>query len=625
MARMTPLNPAPSAKLPGDGWELIATEAGRYATGLRATVQAWNGSLQGSSPLVLAQPKSWTTFAEVVATQAGCPSDDVIRALLTLTVGVEGILRQRKKAAPSGSGHAEEPPHPAEVGTDALPWIDAGQANLRIVTREAWDALQQANAAAPQFFRHAGVPVRLETDDDRDLFPSPLTADRMRHVLARVANWYRDMTDPLTGASIRQIVRPPADVVRDVLAAPDPPLPVLRRIVEVPVFAPDGTLQTTPGYHPGSRTYYLPHEGFTLDPVPDQPTARDVKFAKALMLGEVLPDFPFVTDADRAHAVALWLLPFCRDLIDGPTPLHLIEAPCAGSGKGLLAEVCLLPAIGHRFGTLSPGRDDEEWRKSITTALRWGHEAIWIDNITQPLKSGDLAAALTSPMWEDRILGQSTSVRIPVRCVWMATANNPVLSEELTRRSVRIRIDPKVDRPWLREGFQHENLREWVQAHRATLVGAALTFVRAWLASGRPPPDVRPLGSYEAWSRVIGGILEVAGLEGFLGNLTEFYDVANTEAAAWRAFVAAWWATYPTTPVTTRELLPTVVDFEELGVSGKDERAQATSLGKKLVQQRDRVIGEHQIIWAGVEHQAKKWRLHLLTSENPSPPSPDIP
>jgi hypothetical protein len=29
------------------------------------------------------------------------------------------------------------------------------------------------------------------------------------------------------------------------LARPDPPLPPLTRIVEVPVFAPDGTLQTT--------------------------------------------------------------------------------------------------------------------------------------------------------------------------------------------------------------------------------------------------------------------------------------------------------------------------------------------------------------------------------------------
>jgi putative DNA primase/helicase len=150
----------------------------------------------------------------------------------------------------------------------------------------------------------------------------------------------------------------------------------------------------------------------------------------------------------------------------------------------------------------------------------------------RPLESGTLAAALTALVWEDRILGQSRMIRAPVRCVWLAAANNSILSRELIRQSVRIRIDPIVDRPWLREDFRHRNLREWVRTHRSSLVWAALTLVRAWLATGQPEPELRPLGSYEAWSRVMGGILQVAGVEGFLANLNEFYDPANTEAAA---------------------------------------------------------------------------------------------
>ncbi len=37
-------------------------------------------------------------------------------------------------------------------------------------------------------------------------------------------------------------------------------------------------------------------------------------------------------EADRAHALALLLLPYARDLIDGPTPNHLAESPEPGSG-----------------------------------------------------------------------------------------------------------------------------------------------------------------------------------------------------------------------------------------------------------------------------------------------------
>jgi putative DNA primase/helicase len=507
MAKMIPLNPAPVASLPAEGWSLIATEAGRPAVGLTATLQARNGTLQTLRQLKLAHPDTWDAFVREVADHSGCPAVAIIDAIHQLTEAVEVLLR------PRGSARADATaPHAAEAGAEGLPWIEANQPNLCIVTAGAWQALQQANTPSPHYFRHGGELVRLECDDKAHLYPAELTSDRLRHELARIANWH--VEDAETGR--RSIVKPPADVVRDVLATPNPPLPVLRRLVEVPVFGPDGTLQTDPGYHPASRTYYQPASGFTLEAVPETPNPEDISFARTLILDEVLVDFPFVGEADRAHAMGLSLLPMCRDLIDGPTPLHLIEAPGAGSGKSLLAEVCLFPTIGHRVGTLSPGRNEEEWRKSITMVLRKGHEAIWIDNINQPLRSGDLAAALTSPMWEDRILGQSTAVRVPVRCTWLATANNPVLSEELTRRSVRIRIDPKVDRPWMREGFHHENLREWVHTHRATLVWASLTLVQAWLAAGRPYPGVKPLGSYESWSRTIGGILQVAEIGGFL-------------------------------------------------------------------------------------------------------------
>jgi putative DNA primase/helicase len=307
--------------------------------------------------------------------------------------------------------------------------------------------------------------------------------------------------------------------------------------------------------------------------------------------------------------VSLLLQPFCRDLIGGPTPLYVIEAPIEGSGKGLLAEVCLLPSMGRRVGTLAPGRDEEEWRKSITSVLREGHEALWIDNLVHPLDSGTLAAALTMLVWEDRILGQSRTIRVPVRCAWVATANNPVLSRELTRRSVRIRIDPKVDRPWLRQAFHHDDLRAWVNAHRADLVWAALTLVRAWLAAGGLQPSIRPLGSYEAWSRVIGGVLSHAGIAGFLGNLNEFYASANTENAAWRSLVAVWWDRYKDTPMTTAELLLLAREFDELEIGGKEEGGQRRSLGKKLAVQRDRVIGRYRIVVAGEHAKTLRWKL----------------
>ena len=110
---------------------------------------------------------------------------------------------------------------------------------------------------------------------------------------------------------------------------------------------------------------------------------------------------------------------------------------------------------------MTEGRDEEEWRKRITAKLRGSPALILIDNLRHELNSGTVAAAITSVAWEDRILGKSETVRLPVRNTWVATGNNPALSDEIARRTVRIRLDAKIDKPWLREptAFRHPNLR----------------------------------------------------------------------------------------------------------------------------------------------------------------------
>jgi len=66
---------------------------------------------------------------------------------------------------------------------------------------------------------------------------------------------------------------------------------------------------------------------------------------------------------------------------------------------------------------------------------------------------------------------------LPVRCVWATTANNPTMSTEIARRSIRIRLDPKVDRPWQRENFLHKDLRAYTTEHRGILIWACLVMI----------------------------------------------------------------------------------------------------------------------------------------------------
>ena len=182
----------------------------------------------------------------------------------------------------------------------------------------------------------------MERDERGVPILQPLTDDRLRHHLARAASWFR-----LGHKGSHEPALPPMHVVRDMLASPAIPLPALSRVVEAPCFDRAGRLHLRPGYSSESCLFYAAAPGFVVPDVPAAPTAREVAAALSLLRDDLLVDFPFVGDAEQAHAIAGLLLFFCRELIDGPTPLHLIEKPTPGVGASLLVQALTWPALGR--------------------------------------------------------------------------------------------------------------------------------------------------------------------------------------------------------------------------------------------------------------------------------------
>jgi hypothetical protein len=465
---------------------------------------------------------------------------------------------------PVGGGGGGGNAHPA---ADHRPTIDITHEDHDKIAPQAWDAIVAQNNP-PFLFQHSGKLVELESAESSGF--RQIDFPRMRTILWKSAHWVRKGLAGKGVASEREVV-PISAIVDACLGKIDPRIPALAKVVRFPIFTPDGELLTTPGYHDGTGIYYSPQAKINVPPVSPAPTEAEMQRARSLMLDELLVDFPFVSEADRAHAVALFLLPFVRELISGPTPLHLVEAPTMGSGKGLLAEVLLTVALGEKPRGRPEATSDDEWRKVITSELLNGPTAIYIDNLNRTLDSASLASALTAHVFGDRVLGQSRTSSSPVRCVWVATGNNPTLSTEIARRCIRIRIDPHTEDPWLSRGalFKHPELRTWTAQNRDHLIWAALTLTRYGLQHGIPD---RRLGSYENWSDVIGRILNGCGVPCFLGNLETFYSRSDAESAAWRALLGAWWYMYGDTPQFAGELYRIVAgtNASEL-VNGKDE------------------------------------------------------
>jgi len=514
--------------------------------------------------------------------------------------------RRTPAAAYEEHGSQQPAQEPAE---DGRPTIDAGIQDLDRATNEAWAILETANDP-PLLFVHGGQLTRLELGE-----PAPMLAtidvDRLRYEASRVARWFtRRKVD---GLWEDVDARPPVVVMRNMLARPtgELRLPPVDRIVRSPVFAADGTLQRAPGYHAGGRVIVCMDPELVIPEIPQRPTDDQVRGA-VKTIDDLLRDFPFTAAADRAHAFALLLGPLVRDMIAGPTPLHLVESATPGSGKGLLVSVLLTASLGDDVATMSAGRDDEEWRKRLTTILRAGQPAVVIDNVRESIDAAPLSSALTASWWDDRILGANELLHLPVRCVWAATGNNPMLSTEIARRTVRIRVDPKMDQPWRREAstFTHPELLTYAQQRRGVVLAAGLTLAQAWIAAGQPRAKTPPLGSYEPWVRVIGGILAHAKIDGFLANLDELYERADSEGAVWRRFVQAWWEDRKSELVGVAELYPLALELDDFPLGNGKERSQKIRLGKGLRQKQDVVLAGYRIESAGTYQRTARYRLH---------------
>ena len=491
------------------------------------------------------------------------------------------------------------------------PVIVTNDRHPREVEAEAWAAIHRSNRP-PVLFNRLGELAwvheqEVEGKIIRGIAPMNVMAHYQR--LTLVADWIRETEDFIQATS------PPFRVAQTMTEVVDPSLPPLQSMVEGPVFDRQGNLICTPGYHREEALWMHLQQDFSLDPIPTDPSPDDLAWAHDQIFNELLVDFPFVDQADRAHTAAALVLPFIRRMIPGRTPIHLVEAPEAGSGKGYICQAVSILATGSEMIAATLPNDDDEIRKRLTSELTLGRPIIVLDNADdkKPLHSPSLASVITAETWTDRMLGQTNMVTVPNKAVWMMTGNNTRMSMEIARRSIRIRILSPYENPHLAGGYKHDPFPEWVKEERANLVRAVLIWVQAWIAAGKPLSSHR-LGSFERWARTSGGIFQVVGIPGFLENLQDMYQSVDTDGESWREFVAAWWEEYKSEPIKVIELNDLCDRVGLLvGVRGDGTfRSQETRLGHSLRKHRDRIFHGKRIIWTGKDTHDKGNRYALI-------------
>lgn len=495
---------------------------------------------------------------------------------------------------------------------DGRPVLSAEMGDLDDTLQGVESALVLYNQSELRIFRCAGRLVEVKPGADGIPEIVIISRARMYLFLGHAIRWVKQTKDGVVET------RPPFDLSTAVLASDHPLIPELRAVVTFPYFLHDGTLVSKPGYHHDAKVLLVLPDEINLEEDLEIPTAEQIAAARKNITDLFLHDFAMADPASLANTVALILLPIVRRMICGLAPATLVGKPRPGEGATLLVRTIHWLVTGSEPDLIDLPDTKDEQRKLLTSVQRRNPPFIIFDNVND-LRHSSLAMAITSGRRADRLLGSSELLRMPNDTVWVVTGINIRCTKEMARRVVSIRLDSGMSRPQDRvppDGWKcGSDLVGWVRQYRSDMLVSCLIMVKAWLAAGRPPGD-QILGGFESYSHVLGGILNVVGISGFLANKAEFLDMADAESRAWEVLVREWWQEYEGAPVSAKHLLPIVHRHElDIDVGSGNEHQQRIKLGYHLSKHLGDGYGGLKIVADTPSHHSNKVRLVKVVND----------
>lgn len=400
-------------------------------------------------------------------------------------------------------------------------------------------------AADVSFYQRGGALVRpvvlpVQTFKGAPSFSAQLvavTAHYMRDTLSRQISWVRYDKK----AHMWMPANPPMEVALTLLDKfGDWDFRVLAGIITTQTLRPDGSILAEEGYDPSTQLLLINPP--VMAAIPARPTRHDAERALKLLC-DLLDEFPFVEDVEdveaslsRAVGLSAIVSTVCRGAYP-VVPMHVIDAPAAGTGKSYLLSTVSRITTGQPMPVMSAGKTVEETEKRLGAAVIAGQTLICIDNVEGELGGDALCQVVEQVRPSVRILGQSKLIEVDGRSMCLfANGNNISLVGDIYRRVVICRLDAKLERPEKRQ-FERDP-EAMVLADRGRYVAACLTIVRAYQAAGRP--DRRPqIASFNEWSDAVRSALVWLGE----ADCVETMDNARAEdpyRLAQEALLAEW-------------------------------------------------------------------------------------
>lgn len=482
------------------------------------------------------------------------------------------------------------------------------------------DAAEQELATRGRHYQTGGLIVSVSTDPTTgDPFIVPTSAPALTRELSVAATW--EKYDGRAADWVR-CDPPPRHTTILYDAQNFRYLPPLAGVVRQPYFREsDGVLILQPGYDTTAQRFgvFDPRQFVLPDPTPEA-----ARTALAL-LEDVLTEFHFVADTDRAAALAAICTAVVRPTLACAPAFH-VRAPVFGSGKTYLCE--LIGAFAGPGGNakVSYPTTSEEATKVILSLLLTSPAIIEFDDMDKDwTPHGIILRMLTAEQITDRILGVSKTATVSTRTLVLGSGNNVGPVRDLLRRVLTIHIDPRCATPATLSytGAPVEKVRQ----ARGQYVAAVLTIVQAWRAAGSPRAKVDSIVTFGgAWSDYCRHPLMWLGHpDPATALLAQVRQDPDGEALS--GLMREWHAAFSTTPTTVRKAVeaaqqyhPDLLDaMREFPV---EERGAInhSRLGWILKKNANRIVGGLEFQRAEADGRTA-WRVVAVTAP-PLPPSP---
>lgn len=361
----------------------------------------------------------------------------------------------------------------------------------------------------------------------------------------------------------------PKDVADQIYETAYEYLPAAPEIIYTPMFNATGKMIVEPGWYK-EDDILVPKLDIDVPPVSAEPTGEEVEAAVKLLLEDLLPDFPFLDmrldgtksrDPSQANALAMILTPFMRRMIDGCTPVFFISKPQPGTGGTLLGRIPMMLFDGEESPSMIYTENPDEMAKSLLAGALSARSHMFFDDV-KSFNNREILRATTSNQIGGRVLGATKTAEIANRFNWVATGNNPFITSEMERRICWVRMNAEM--PDIQDRiFRHPDFNAWLKTNRANIIAAILTLIQHWIVNTNCQPfTLRKQASFEDWASKVGGVLQAAGIEGFLDNRRA--AEADMDEAAILSFIRHWWKKWNQEPVAPIDL------FQEADNIGSD-------------------------------------------------------